>query len=105
MARALPLSTEVIGYCPDHWLVEEESASGCSYAPGGRDPGAYGVERGASNRTGERLASVKGVINTHLSSGAGPGVRKWGHWMWPEGVGTRWWPGGPPIDLRFQQVC
>ena len=39
VARALPLSTEVVGW--DHWLAEDGPASGCSYASCGGAPATY----------------------------------------------------------------
>ena len=55
MARALPLSTEVVREGYDHWPAEDGSASGCSYMG---VPAVYeGFGSGGSNRVGERFRS------------------------------------------------
>ena len=70
MAWALPSSTEAVGYGYDHWLFEDESASGCPYAP------YEGAGRGASNRTGEQ-SSLHRRCRVYLQVSGWGGIR-WG---------------------------
>jgi len=54
VARALPLSTEGVGWGYGQWVAESGPASGCAYAPCWGVPVAYGVVSGPSNRVGEQ---------------------------------------------------